>query len=594
MKKYNKFRFPIALLSSVCLLLAVAEAKPLPSVNVYEEGDFHDISNHWSKSYVTHCYELGLVSGKQGNTYDPNGEVTLSEGIMVAARVHALWTDGTISASKDSTWYGGALDYALEQGITSGFADYNVSASRAELASLLAKALPEVEYTAINTVETLPDVTESHPYYRDILSLYEAGILSGGDAYGTFHPEKSITRGELATILYRLVEVEQRQVISLETPPEPVAEPTMAYSSDAIIWLGEFPLTGVVIIDGEFYLPFSQLTGIGVLNSSPFLSLSYSSYSDSYTISVKKDVYQGEFAVREPTMLAPSWQELGMAEVDTTEVRFSGDFQGTASNCIRIIGDRYPVIAVSALEEHLDSYFDGETLYLLPDYTLSTPPTYEPDLWGDALQGQVSGTVAEKARTIHDFIVNHLTYGYSSGSEEGYQEDLNKHFQEQKGVCQDYSEIFASLCAQAGIVCEMVTGQASGEGHAWNRIYSDGEWHFVDVTWDDPISSTAVLRHTYFMVGPYSMVSSHCWYDDSYPYQEYDPAWEEIDPMNLKSGDEFRKALVAQFNMGEREIYLRGAYGGSAILSAGLLNDFFWQMRGSYDKDTQCYVFIFT
>lgn len=53
-------------------------------------------------------------------------------------------------------------------------------------------------------------------------------------------------------------------------------------------------------------------------------------------------------------------------------------------------------------------------------------------------------------------------------------------------------------------------------------------------------------------------------------------------------------ALVAQIHLGVREIHLRGYYGGIGILSAGLHNNFFWEMRYGYDDDLQCYVFTLT
>lgn len=55
-----------------------------------------------------------------------------------------------------------------------------------------------------------------------------------------------------------------------------------------------------------------------------------------------------------------------------------------------------------------------------------------------------------------------------------------------KGVCQDYSHIFISLCRMAGIPARYVAGMLIGEGrsHAWVEILSDGKWYALDPTND--------------------------------------------------------------------------------------------------------------
>lgn len=56
-----------------------------------------------------------------------------------------------------------------------------------------------------------------------------------------------------------------------------------------------------------------------------------------------------------------------------------------------------------------------------------------------------------------------------------------------KGVCVSYAQGFKILADLAGLKSIYVTGTAnvSGVGHAWNKVYMDGKWQVVDVTWDD-------------------------------------------------------------------------------------------------------------
>lgn len=51
-----------------------------------------------------------------------------------------------------------------------------------------------------------------------------------------------------------------------------------------------------------------------------------------------------------------------------------------------------------------------------------------------------------------------------------------------KGVCQDYAQIFLSLCRMDGIRCRYVSGLAyeSGETHAWTEIGNGTRWYGID------------------------------------------------------------------------------------------------------------------
>ena len=102
----------------------------------------------------------------------------------------------------------------------------------------------------------------------------------------------------------------------------------------------------------------------------------------------------------------------------------------------------------------------------------------------------------DKLRTIHDYLVNHITYHqdgtYTSHS--AYSALIRGY-----SVCQGYAGLFQRLCREVGIPCRYITGYA-GEAHAWNIVYLDGYWYNVDVTWDDPVGGS--LRHTYFLKAP--------------------------------------------------------------------------------------------
>lgn len=54
-------------------------------------------------------------------------------------------------------------------------------------------------------------------------------------------------------------------------------------------------------------------------------------------------------------------------------------------------------------------------------------------------------------------------------------------------VCQGYASAFQYLCKEAGIPCIKVTGKMQQENHAWNMVYLDGLWCYVDCTSADAL-----------------------------------------------------------------------------------------------------------
>ena len=104
-------------------------------------------------------------------------------------------------------WYRDAFYYVESQGLAEPFStaspyDTN-AATRGEFAQYTAVAAGELE--AVNRITELPDTTD-----EAVLTLYNAGILNGLDAYGTFGRDLGLTRAEAAVMLGRVLEPETR------------------------------------------------------------------------------------------------------------------------------------------------------------------------------------------------------------------------------------------------------------------------------------------------------------------------------------------------------------------------------------------------
>lgn len=118
----------------------------------------------------------------------------------------------------------------------------------------------------------------------------------------------------------------------------------------------------------------------------------------------------------------------------------------------------------------------------------------------------------ERVKLFHDWIINRTVYtssGHISISE------TDGPILYGKALCEGYSRAFEYLCQSVGIECVCVSGTArssTGSGkHMWNMVKLDGKWYHIDVTWDDPITTSGkqVLEYNYFLLSDLQIKKDH-------------------------------------------------------------------------------------
>lgn len=177
--------------------------------NVYNGGMFRDVTDGvWYEKNVAAAYEYSLMNGKGGSTFDPLGEITLAEVVAIACRLHDTYHARNVSYLSGNKWYDGYVQYALAAGILHDgqFSDYERPAKRAEVAEILASALPDKALAARKTVDSIPDVTGAERYGAAVYRLYCAGVVGGVDTAGNYAPARTITRAEVAAIATRMAD----------------------------------------------------------------------------------------------------------------------------------------------------------------------------------------------------------------------------------------------------------------------------------------------------------------------------------------------------------------------------------------------------
>ena len=183
----------------------------------YKNGQFSDVGNGaWYDDSVKSAYQLGIINGNGNGKFDPNGNITISQAIKMACVLHSTYAGDNADFSNGTPWYKPYVDYAIKNGIISAdqFANFDSYATRAEMAAIFANGVPASELSAINSVKSLPDVSEGSTYGSQIYLLYRAGVLTGNDSQGTFTPSANISRAQAAAIITRIAVVSQRLMLS--------------------------------------------------------------------------------------------------------------------------------------------------------------------------------------------------------------------------------------------------------------------------------------------------------------------------------------------------------------------------------------------
>jgi len=179
--------------------------------DIFADVDENEWYGLYREKFIATAYEYALVDGFGATTFGPDAFITVAQAIVLAARVHCIYTTGvdSIVIGEGPLWFTEAVLYAVQNGIVEvdgyGPADLTRPATRAEMAYIFSRCLPVSEFPALNTVNALPDVDSSTPHYDSIILLYTAGVLKGTDLLGTFNPGNTMTRAEAAGIITRVI-----------------------------------------------------------------------------------------------------------------------------------------------------------------------------------------------------------------------------------------------------------------------------------------------------------------------------------------------------------------------------------------------------
>ena len=202
MKRVVCLASSIVMLFTVCFSFAYAK-------------DFSDVdSTHWAYQYINELSDGGVINGYQDGTFKPSGTITRGEFLkLVVACCMPKNIDLSDAEGKMDHWAANYVWIAETYGVL-GINEININninepITRIEMARLVSKADMIMRGSSSQYTTELEFMDVALLNMENLYLLRHAvgrGLIKGYDD-GTFKPDKTMTRAEAATMIYRLSKI---------------------------------------------------------------------------------------------------------------------------------------------------------------------------------------------------------------------------------------------------------------------------------------------------------------------------------------------------------------------------------------------------
>lgn len=205
------------------------------------------------------------------------------------------------------------------------------------------------------------------------------------------------------------------------------------------------------------------------------------------------------------TILNRGWDEYSFYCADSYDC--SSDIKTMTNDGTFAIINNYvhPYNSYKTLNISIDNY-GVITINVIKNYTDDEIKTINSKI-NDIIYNNINSTMStkEKIETFHDYIVDHTVYDTEEAKlvEQNTSSNLASYKAYNVvvngiGLCGGYSDTLAIFLNKIGVN----NFKVSTDKHVWNVIYFEDNWYHIDMTWDDPVttSNTPKLIHDYFII----------------------------------------------------------------------------------------------
>ena len=177
---------------------AIGEQYAAPQGRITYFNPFKDVkTTSWYFNYMIHLYEAGVISGTSATTYTPDAKLSWAAALKLLLVSHG---DLKAADATGADWSKNVIAKAAELGLVAADLDGTKAISRLEFCQVAAKLNKLAES---KTESKFTDCADGY-----VMALVDAKVISGMTET-TFEPAASLTRAQIAKILYQLNLIEK-------------------------------------------------------------------------------------------------------------------------------------------------------------------------------------------------------------------------------------------------------------------------------------------------------------------------------------------------------------------------------------------------
>lgn len=170
---------------------------------------FSDIQNHWAENYINELAELGLINGYSTGEFKPNNQISREEAAtIISALIDDMNSSSIAFSDTQGRWSEQYINKLAASGIVQGYNNqFNPenSITRGEFATMMSRLVDKENLLPESTTAYRYSDVDKHWAESHVYEIDTLGLVNGFD--GKFNPNSPITRAEVVTVITRYLRV---------------------------------------------------------------------------------------------------------------------------------------------------------------------------------------------------------------------------------------------------------------------------------------------------------------------------------------------------------------------------------------------------